>query len=151
MSNQNPYSRAAGAYTAQATATDQRSLEGTVLLQSAQKLEDLQGRLKAGEKVSLEEIGATLTHNRKLWELFMNDMGNPDHNLPLEIKNNIASLAFFVFKQTQETLIETTPDKFKSLININRSIAAGLMKKTTVATPSATPPPSGTTSTDSMA
>jgi len=147
MSNQNPYSRAAGAYIAQATATDQRSLEGTVLLQSAQKLEELQARLVSGEKVRLEEIGATLTHNRKLWELFINDMSNPDHVLPQEIKNNIASLAFFIFKQTQDILIETTPEKIKPLININRSIAAGLLKKSTVTNPSV-PPPTGSTRLD---
>ena len=151
MSNQNPYAKAAGAYVTGATATDQRSLEGTVLLQAAQKLEDLANRLFSGEKIRLEEINVTLTHNRKLWELFVSDMSNPDHALPQDIKNNIASLAFFVFKRTQEIHIETQPEKFKALININRSIAAGLMKRTTVSTPSATKPSAESSATDSMA
>src|SRR4051812_25150202 len=117
MSSQNPYSKAANTYGNIASETDQRTMEGTVLLQAAQKLEDLAGRLQSGEKVPLEELGGTLGHNQKLWQLFVGDMSNPDHLLPQEIKNNIASLALFVFKRTQEILIETQPEKFKALIN----------------------------------
>jgi flagellar protein FlaF len=151
MSSQNPYSKAAGAYATQVTSTDQRTLEGTILLQTAQKLEDLATRLEGGEKVGLEELGATLTHNRKLWELFVNDMGNPDHHLPQDLKNNIASLALFVFKRTQEILIETQPGKFRALININRSIAAGLMKQGAAAAPAPVKPSTETAATDRMA
>ena len=151
MPNQNPYSRAAGAYGTMATATDQRTLEGTILLQAAQKLEDLANRLQAGEKFSLEEISNTLKHNQKLWQLFVSDMNNPDHPLPQEIKNNVASLAFFVFKRTQEIFIETQPEKFQALININRSLAAGLMKKTATAAPTPQRHSAEPTTTDSMA
>jgi flagellar protein FlaF len=151
MPDQNPYSKAASAYVTQATATDQRSLEGTVLLQAAQKLEDLVARLESGEKIRLEEINGILTHNRKLWELFVNDMSNPDHILPQELKNNIASLAFFVFKRTQEINMETQPEKFKALININRSIAAGLMKKAPAAAPASQKHSDKTAGTDSLA
>ncbi|MCK5659383.1 MAG: hypothetical protein KAH96_05870, partial [Alphaproteobacteria bacterium] len=40
-----------------------------------------------------------------------------------------ASLAVFVFKRTQEIMIDMKPEKFKALININRNIAAGLMSR----------------------
>ena len=152
MSSQNPYSRAAGAYTTQGTVTtDQRSLEGTALLKAAQNLEELTTRLESGEKVSLEELGTVLTHNRKLWELFVNDMVNPDHILPQDIRNNIASLALFVFKRTQEILVDTQPGKFRALININRSIAAGLLKKVEGSSPPPHHPSLETTGTDSLA
>ncbi len=82
MSSKNPYSQAAGAYVKIATATDQRTMEATVLLQAAQKLEDLMQRLESGEKVKLEELGDVLNHNQKLWQLFVSDMDNPDHHLP---------------------------------------------------------------------
>ncbi len=134
MSNKNPYSQAAGAYVKIATATDQRTMEATVLLQAAQKLEDLARRLQDGEKVRLEELGEILNHNQKLWQLFVSDMDNPDHHLPQDLRNNVASLAFFVFKHTQDILVETLPEKFQVLININRCIAAGLMKKPDAAT-----------------
>lgn len=129
MSNHNPYSKAADAYGTTAAATDQRALEGKILLKAAQKLEDLAKRLSGPDKVSREEIDEALLYNQKLWQLFAEDMMNDDHLLPQEIKNNIASLAVFVFKRSREILIETSPEKFKALININRNIAAGLMKR----------------------
>ncbi|MBU6475955.1 MAG: flagellar biosynthesis regulator FlaF [Alphaproteobacteria bacterium] len=151
MSSKNPYSQAAGAYVKMATATDQRTLEATVLLQSAQKLEELAQRLRDGEKVRLEEIGETLNHNQKLWQLFVSDMDNPGHPLPQELRNNVASLAFFVFKRTQEILVDTTPEKFQVLININRCIAAGLMKKPETAAAAPKQVPEARMAADSMA
>lgn len=129
MSSNNPYSNASDAYGTTAAATDQRSLEGQILLKAAQKLEDMAKRLEAGEDPSLEESGETLTYNQKLWQFFVGEMMNSDHSLPLDIKNNIASLAVFVFKRTQEIMIDMKPEKFKALININRNIAAGLMSR----------------------
>jgi len=129
MSSNNPYSKASDAYGTTAAATDQRALEGQILLKAAQKLEDMANRLEAGENPSLEESGETLTYNQKLWQFFVGEMMNSDHSLPLDIKNNIASLAVFVFKRTQEIMIDTKPEKFKALININRNIAAGLMSR----------------------
>jgi flagellar biosynthesis activator protein FlaF len=120
---------AAGAYSLSAAATDQRLLESHVLMKAARKLEDLARRLEAKENVSLEEIGDTLDFNQKLWQVFLDDMRKPEHPLPQEIKNNVASLAVFVFKQTVDLLLDTKPEKFNALININRNIAAGLAKK----------------------
>jgi len=130
MSNKNPYSHAADAYGTMAASTDQRALEGKVLLKAAAKLEDLAKRLQSGEKVRREEIGATLEYNQKLWTLFVSETMNADNPLPLEIKNNIASLGLFIFKRTRDLLIETTAEKLKAVIDINRNIAAGLMKQT---------------------
>lgn len=129
MSNKNPYSKAADAYGNTAAETDQRALEGKVLLKSARQLEDLSKRLASDEKVPLTDIGDTIEYNRKLWMVFVNDTMNDEHPLPQEIKNNIASLGVFVFKRSTEVLIDTTPEKLQVLIDINRNIAAGLMKK----------------------
>jgi len=153
--NNTQYSKASTAYGSTAAVTDQRALEGQVLLKAAQKLEDLAKRLQGGEKPSVADIDDTLVYNRKLWQLFLDNMMNPEHALPLEIKNNVASLAVFVFKRTQEILIDTQPEKFAVLININRNIAAGLMKAAAApATPAqepAAPPASSGMPTDSMA
>jgi len=129
MSNHNPYTKAADAYSSTASATDQRALEGRILLKAAQRLEDLAKRLETEENVSRTDIGEALTYNQKLWQLFVEDMINPNHLLPQEIKNNVASLAVFVFKRTHEVLCDTKPEKLKVLININRNIAAGHMYK----------------------
>ncbi|MFN7114301.1 MAG: flagellar biosynthesis regulator FlaF [Alphaproteobacteria bacterium] len=133
MSNKNPYGHAADAYGNTAAETDQRALEGKVLLKSARQLEELSKRLGGDEKVPLTDIGDTIEYNRKLWMVFVNDTMNDEHPLPQEIKNNIASLGIFVFKRSNEVLIDTTPEKIQALIDINRNIAAGLMKQRTSA------------------
>lgn len=146
MSNKNPYGQAADAYGATAAETDQRALEGKILLKSARQLEDLGKRLGGAEKVPLEDIGDAIEYNRKLWMVFVNDAMNEAHPLPQEIKNNIASLGVFVFKRSTDILAEPTPEKIQILIDINRNIAAGLMKQKSAPPPAEktdTPPSDG--------
>jgi len=148
MPAENPYARAAGAYGATAVSTDQRIQEGNILLKAAKKLEDLAARLAAGETVSREEIGEALDFNQKFWHLYIDNAMRENHHLPLDLKNNIATLAVFVFKRTNEILLDTTAEKFKVLVDINRNIAAGLMKgaaNAAASMPSAAPPPEGAT------
>lgn len=135
MSGKNPYLTASDAYGSTAAATDQRSLEGRILMKAALKLEDLANRLKDGEKVPLAEIGETMEYNQKLWTVFVAETMNAEHPLPQEVKNNIASLGLFVFKRTKDILADTQPEKIRSLIDINRNIAAGLMKQQAAAAP----------------
>ncbi|MCC7038530.1 MAG: flagellar biosynthesis regulator FlaF [Alphaproteobacteria bacterium] len=137
--NKNPYTAAAGAYGSSAATTDPRALEGMVLMKAAQQLETLAKAIESGEYVSRDEIGAVLTDNKKLWQVFVSDTMNPDHPLPQEIKNNIATLALFIFKRTLELLADTNPDKIQALIDINRNIAAGVLKKPAGAKPDAQP------------
>ena len=153
MHHNNPHTSAANAYSSTAASTDPRALESRVLLKSAHKLELLAQRLKTKEDVPLADIEQTLVYNRKLWQLFLEDAMNKDHPLPLDLKNNIASLAVYVFKRTHDIMVDTKPEKFKILIDINRNIAAGLAKQmassgTTGTTPTAgtTPPLTGTDS-----
>ena len=139
MSNPlNPYGSAADAYGNTAASTDPRALEGQVLLKAAAKLESLAQRLEKGEKVPLEDISDAVDYNRKLWTVFASDAANPAHPLPQEIKNNIATLAVFMFKRSMEVLIDTKPEKLKAMIDIDRNIASGLLTQVTPAPP---PPP----------
>jgi flagellar protein FlaF len=143
MSNKNPYTQAADAYGNTAGVTDQRALEGKVLLKSARQLEELSKRLASGDNVPLEDIGHAVEYTRKLWMVFVNETMNDAHPLPQEIKNNIASLGVFVFKRSTDILVDTTPEKISALIEINRNIAAGLMRQPKAAESKApeTPPP----------
>ena len=130
MSNPlNPYGAAADAYGNMAASTDPRALEGQILLKAAAKLEGLSQRLANGEKVPLEDVSDAVDYNRKLWTVFASDTNNPDHPLPQEIKNNIATLAVFMFKRSIDVLIDTRPEKIQAMIDINRNIASGLMKQ----------------------
>ncbi len=126
----NPYTHAANVYgnNAKAATVDQRSLEGQILVKSAQQLENIQKRLQDGEVIALNEIDDVLSYNRKLWTVFASESVNDEHLLPQELKNNIASLSIFVFKRTVEILSDLHPDKFGALIDINRNIASGLLK-----------------------
>lgn len=139
---QNPYSQAAGAYGKSAThaAVDQRTLEGQILLKAAQKLQDLRDRLAKGDDINREEIDDVLTYNRKLWTVFASETGSAENPLPKEIKNNIANLSLFIFKRTMDILSDTVPEKFTALIDINRQIAAGLLKPQPQKTNTSTPP-----------
>ncbi len=135
MSNNNPYGQAVNAYGSTAAATDPRSLEGQILLKAATRMDVLCQQLDAaGGQVSSDIIGETMEYNRKLWTVFLSDTMNDDHPLPQDIKNNIASLAVFVFKRTTDIMIDPNSQKIRALIDINRNIAAGLMKRPTAST-----------------
>ena len=127
----NPYIKASSAYgeTMKLDHSDQKSLEASVLLKAAQRLQTLSDRLAdPTTEPSLEEIDDSLTYNRKLWIVFANEAMNEAHPLPLEIKNNIARLSIFVFKRTTEIYATPTPQLLEALITINRQLASGLMQ-----------------------
>ncbi|MDD9901807.1 MAG: flagellar biosynthesis regulator FlaF [Alphaproteobacteria bacterium] len=127
----NSHYKAADAYGQTAAATDPRALEARVLLKAAQKLEILSKKLETDGDAHFREVGEALEYNQKLWTVFASDAADDTHHLPQDIKNNIASLAVFIFKRTQDVLIEPKAEKLKVLININRNIASGLMKSVT--------------------
>ena len=56
----------------------------------------------------------------------MTSATSPDNPLPAGIRQNVANLGLFVFKQTMAVLVDPKPDNLVSLININRELAAGL-------------------------
>lgn len=78
------------------------------------------------DDLSLAEIDDALIYNRKLWTVLVSSATSPESELPLEIKNNVGSLAVFVFKQTMNVITSQDPEKLSSMININRTIAEGL-------------------------
>lgn len=131
MSNKqdNTHASAAAAYgqKAKETATNQRELEGQLLIKYAQKMRALQDNW---EDVSHSELDEVLSHNRKLWTLFYDtaleeregDKGRPD-----ELKQNIVALSEYIFNRTIKTLAAPEKDKLNILIDINKEIAAGLL------------------------
>ncbi len=123
----NPHASAAGAYgtNSQKNSNDPREVEARVLLKSAQFLVDLQNGWDQRPKEALEEI---LKYNRNIWMMFY-DTAVEDTNgeRPQELRNNIFSLANFIFKREIEILAKPDPKKIDILIKINRDIANGLM------------------------
>lgn len=147
MQQHNPYQNASNAYSNNkaASLSDPRTMEAQALLKAASKLDRIRGLLREGHDPGYEAVGEALEYNKKLWIVFADSMADESHDLPQELKNNIASLAVFMLKRTLEVLANTTPEKLDVMIDINRQIASGLMKtppKEAMETAPATPPAS---------
>ena len=109
------------AKTSQTTAGP-RELEAQLLLRAAAKLQSVQ-------ESAAEDSGAildALRYNRRLWSLLFTSITSADNPLPQEIKQNLANLAGFILTQTMSAETSYERQKLRSLIDINRNIAAGL-------------------------
>jgi flagellar protein FlaF len=100
-----------------------RALEASLLLQAASRLQAVRETAGPGKP----ELHEALLYNRKLWSIFLSSVTSPDNPLPAAVRQNIANLGVFVMKQTVTTLSDPRPDQLRSLIAINREVAAGLM------------------------
>ncbi|MET1411314.1 flagellar biosynthesis regulator FlaF [Roseibium sp. HPY-6] len=100
-----------------------RELEANLLMKAAARLQLIKDEW---EQSSLAEKDDALVYNRKLWSILVTSATSDESQLPQDIKNNIASLAVFVFKQTITVITTDDAEKLNSLININRAIAEGL-------------------------
>ena len=115
---------AAQAYGAIAKKTgNPRELEADLLLNAAAKLQTIHD----GWDDKRPELGEALHYNRKLWSIFVTSATSPENPLPVAIRQNVANLGLFVFKQTLTVLADPKPENLGSLIHINRQLAAGLL------------------------
>ncbi len=99
-----------------------RQLEASLLLKAATQLQDVHDSWTD----DIEVLDNVLQYNRRLWTVFVGAMTEKDNPLPLEIRNNIASLGVFIFGHSMELMEDPAPEKLLPLININKEIAAGL-------------------------
>ncbi len=104
-------------------ATAPRDREASLLIKAATQLHNVQEHWSDDQSDALDDA---LYYNRRLWTVFVSSVARRDNPLPLQIKNNIASLAAFIFHHTLMIQKEPAPEKLNTLININREIAAGL-------------------------
>lgn len=106
----------------QSLALSQRELEARALLKAASKLQ----ALKENWEPSIAAMDDPLSHNRKVWAIFLAAATDPECPLPIEMRQNIAGLGRFVINQCMRILFEPDPSKLDLLIEINQQIAAGL-------------------------
>lgn len=102
--------------------SDPRELESSLLLRAASQMQDIKDNWDERQ----DQIDQVLMFNRKLWTILVTSATEDVNPLPQEIKNNIGSLAAFIFGQTVRVQARPSPEKLNSLISINRNIAAGL-------------------------
>lgn len=115
---------AAQAYDAIAKKTgNPRELEADLLLSTAARLQNICDSWDSKRP----ELDAALHLNRRLWSVFVTSVTSPENPLPAPIRQNVANLGLFVFKQTLTVLADPKPENLGSLIHINRQLAAGLL------------------------
>lgn len=99
-----------------------RQLEASLLLKAASQLQEVHDNW-SGDTKALDSV---LLYNRRLWTVFVGAVAEEDSPLPIEIRNNVASLGVFIFKHTLEVQQDPAPEKLLALININKEVASGL-------------------------
>jgi flagellar protein FlaF len=115
--------RAANAYARTATMGQSgRETESFVLLNAASRLQAI---MEAWDE-KRHDLTAALIYNRRVWTILATGATADENPLSVEVKQSILNLALFIFKRTLDTEIEPAPQKLRSLISINREIAAGL-------------------------
>jgi len=100
-----------------------RELEADLLLNAAARLQ----AVRDGWDNTRPDLNAALMFNRKLWSIFVTSATNAENPLPAQVRQNVANLGLFVFKQTMNILANPKPETLGSLIRINREVAAGLL------------------------
>ncbi len=110
---------------AQQTASP-RELEAQLLLRAASRLQNVHDHWET-ERAALDHA---LLFNRKLWTIFMSSATSNDNPLPAALRQNIANIGIFVMNQTLTVMGNPQPERLRSLININRQLAAGLSGQT---------------------
>lgn len=112
---------ASAAKTVQASVSP-RELEASLLIKAAIRLQSIADDWAMRER----ELDDALSYNRKLWTLLVSAVIAEDNPLPVAIKQNILSLANFIFNHTFRIAAQPAPEPLRALIDINRDIAAGL-------------------------
>ena len=100
-----------------------RELEADLLLTAAARLQAIRDSWDSKRT----ELDAALLYNRKLWSIFVTSATSADNPLPAGLRQNVANIGLFVFKQTFNTMIDPKPENLGALISINRELAAGLL------------------------
>jgi len=118
------YASRAYAKTAKETAPP-RELEATLLLNAAAKLQAVLDSW-TNKPVGLHNA---LLYNRRLWMVLIDALTCQDNKLPEITRSNLVKLGAFVMGETFALMTKPTPKHLKSIIKINRGIAAGLRGK----------------------
>ncbi len=102
-----------------------RELEASLLLKAAAQLQSVHDTW-SDKNPGLNDA---LMYNRRLWTVFIDAVSRDDNLLPQAVRNNITQLGAYVLGETFSLMTKPKPNHLKSIIKINRGIAAGLRGK----------------------
>lgn len=95
-------------------------VEAWGLTQAARRLNEAKS---SGDATAMK---AAIRLNWRLWTIFQAELLDPQCTVPLEIRENVLSLANFIDKHTVAFMAEPKPEMLDVLIGINRELAGGL-------------------------
>jgi flagellar protein FlaF len=126
-----------GAYASNASGApidenDGREIDRRALLNCAARLNVA---LADGGK-DMKAYAEAIHHNQRLWTLFQVALCDQENPLPKHLKAILLNLSRYVDRTSFRAITEFAPQLLHSLIDVNRTIAAGLNKKQTAAKPS---------------
>jgi flagellar protein FlaF len=112
-----------------------RELEANALLNLAQSLQRCQETDTWGTAEALGELDETLRRNQRLWTVFQVELESPTHPMPTELRVNLLRLVRYVDSTTFMLLARPQKERLQSLIQINRTIAEGLLSNVAAGAP----------------
>lgn len=120
----------------QAVQGSPRQTEADILLRVAREIE-------AAKTKSQAEMNEALMRNISLWQLLAFDCADENNQLPQALRAQIISLAIWAVRHSDQAMFgEASPD---ALIDVNRTIARGLMAAQENAAAAAGAEPGGAT------
>jgi len=102
-----------------------RELEASLLLKAAAKLQAVHDSWRDKPR----GLNDALLYNRRLWTVFIDSVASGDNKLPATVRSNLTKLGAFVMGETFALMTKPKPNHLKSIIKINRGIAAGLRSR----------------------
>lgn len=104
------------------SASENRELERTVLLQSAEIMQEAE-RAGPGSREAVEAVFFVT----RLWCHLIEDLGAPENGLAAELRAKLISIGLFLIKAADEVR-SGERRSFQGMIEITRSIAEGLKR-----------------------
>jgi flagellar protein FlbT len=102
-----------------------RELEAGLLLTAAAKLQAVHDTWRDKPP----GLNDALMYNRRLWTVFLDAVTSEDNKLPGMVRDNLRRLGVYIMAETFSLMTNPKPEHLKSIIKINRGIAAGLRSK----------------------
>jgi flagellar biosynthesis activator protein FlaF len=102
-----------------------RELEASLLLRAAAQLQAVHDSWQ-DKPTGLNDA---VMYNRRLWTVLLDALTSESNRLPAQIRENLIKLGAFVMGETFALMTKPKPNHLKSIIKINRGIAAGLHGK----------------------
>ncbi len=104
--------------------------EAWALIEAARRMASSSDYADLANITDRNKVRDSIRLNWRLWTIFQAEMSVDETSteIPNQIRTNMLTLCKFVDEHTMDTLKNPDPEQIKTLIEINRNIAAGLLE-----------------------